>query len=56
MPTITFSLLLLASAIALAYGLVGSSGVVLKKRAAARTRHLRDQQLLAEAAAEVRNV
>lgn len=56
MPTIVFSLVLLAAAMALVFGLVGVSDAVLKMRATARNRHSREQQFVAQAAAEVRSV
>lgn len=53
MPTIIFSIALLVAAMALAYGLVGVGDAFLKMRTTARTRHIRDQQFVDQARAEV---
>jgi len=53
MPTI-ISLVLLAAAMAVICGLIGAADAFLKLRTTARTRHIRDQQFVAQAAAEVR--
>lgn len=53
MPTI-IQVVLLGAAMALAFGLVGTTSAVLKMRAAARNRPFREKVFAACAAAEVR--
>lgn len=55
MPTI-ISLVLIAAAMAVICGLIRAADAFLKMRTTARTRHFRDEQFVAQAAAEVRNV